>query len=469
MPTEVESPDKAIVESASSTPTPALDTLDIPTIHEDLGSLIERLCIPEPQENIAPALEVPRSDSTVSINQMTLMKKPNQYELEVLRCEWEKHREVAWHHLSMGQLKDAEYHARITLAAQESCLGARNISTMGTIHILSYIHGCQTKSSEVKTYEWMYRASLEIYGPRQPATLDSMRDLAWVYQAVNMEEKAQSLLRAVLEDLVALRRSAVNSKEHFIEESRATTDLTVLLCLQGKIVECDSLLEVLWSAVAFFTLKHRCSLRVASAMGRKLADIGEHDDTASLLTVIVQNAVTEIDSSWSSANVSSCHIVAGRATVGELLRAYEEKVLPCLAKTMAMLRKYMGFGTPHCELISREKRSIECMLEKRLKNERRLQEEEEEEEQSPRALKERSLQEKIPKKSNEECLQEEKRRALEEEHMTERPRALAWNRFAVAPKCLHGDLGVFEESLQEDDFQSFREGKKLRKLAVGLR
>jgi hypothetical protein len=305
------------------------------------------------QKNVARAPEAPRSDGTIDIQQMILMNKPQRHELELLRGEWERQREIAWHHLSKGRLKDAEYHARVTLAAQESCLGVRNVSTMGTINILSYIHGSQTNSSEVNTYKWMYQASLEIYGPHHTCTLDSMRDLAWAYQAAQMEDEARNLLRDILADFVqAPRRSVVDIGEHFYQMSRATTDMAVLLCLQGKMAECDNLLGVLWSAVAFFTLKHKCSLRVASAMGRKLAGMGGHDDTAFLLTVIVQNAVTETGSSWSSClNVSSHRIVAGRATVGELLAAYEKHVLPLLAKTMAILRKFMGFGTALCEPI----------------------------------------------------------------------------------------------------------------------
>jgi hypothetical protein len=85
-------------------------------------------------------------------------------------------------------------------------------------------------------------------------------------------------------------------------------------------------------------------------MGRKLAGMGERDDAAFLLTTIVQNAVTDTGSTWSSYfNASSHRIVAGRATVGELLGAYEEHVLPLLAKTMVILRKFMGFGTALCE------------------------------------------------------------------------------------------------------------------------
>lgn len=326
------------------------------TAHGDLGSLLKRLCKLESPEEITHVLDAPRSDGTIDIKQMTLMKKPEQHELEVLRSEWEKQRELAWHHLSKGRLQDAEYHARVTLATQESCLGVRNISTMGTINILSYIHGSQTESSEVETYEWMQRACLDIYGRHHHATLDSMRDLAWVYQAAHMETKAQGLLRDILEDLISTPPEVVaDISTHFIEMSRATTDFAVLLCLQGKMDECDNLLGALWSAVAFFTLKHKCSLRVAAAMGRKLAGMGKRDDTAFLLTVIVQNAVTDTGSSWSSyRDITSHRIVAGRGTVGELLEAYKKHVLPLLAKTMAILRKYMGFGRALCEPVTRE-------------------------------------------------------------------------------------------------------------------
>jgi hypothetical protein len=331
-----------------------ISTPSVPIMKEDLASLLQRLFVSGRPSGSMSATEVPRSDGTIDIQQMMSLNKPQRQELEFLRCEWEKQREIAWHHLSKGRLKDAEQHARITLAAQESCLGTKDLSTMATINVLSYIHGCQTNASEVKTYEWMYEACLEVYGSQDTTTLDAKRDLAWVYQAASQEEQAQSLLSDILENVVHTEPNFGQNhiEQHFVDLSRATTDLAVLLCLQGKIAEFEQLVGPLWSAVAYFTLKHKCSLRVASAMGRKLAGMGYRDDAAFLLTTIVQSAVTETGSSWGSyLNVSSHRVISGRGEVGELLRTYEKHVLPLLAKSFVILRKLMGFGTAACEPI----------------------------------------------------------------------------------------------------------------------
>jgi hypothetical protein len=318
---------------------------------EDLASLLQRLCVLEDPSTGRSPPQVPPSDGTINIQDMVLINKPQRHELDLLRHEWEKQRELTWHLLSKGRLKAAERNARATLAAQLSIDGVRSISTIGSINLLSYIHGSQTNASEVETYKWMHQCCTDIYGPQDPATLDSKRNLAWVYQAQNEEEKAHDLLAEILKDLITKPEESVpDIGKHFIDMSRATTDLAVLLCLQRKITECEELLGTLWSSVAFFTLKHKCSLRVASAMGRKLAGMGERDDAAFLLTAIVQSAVTDSGSTWGSyLNVSSHRILSGRGEVGEILRAYEKHVLPQLAKTMSIIREMMGFEAAKCE------------------------------------------------------------------------------------------------------------------------
>jgi hypothetical protein len=295
--------------------------------------------------------EAPGINGTIDLQQMILINKPQRHELDLLRHEWEKQRELTWHLVSKGRLKDAEYKARHNLAAQLEVEGVGSISTLGSINLLSYIHRSQTNMSEAKTYEWMYQSCMKVYGPQDLVTLDAKRDLAWVYQADKEEEKAHSLLSEILQDLVLTPKEFVSDiQRHFIDMSRATTDMAVLLCLQEKMTEADQLLGVLWSAVAYFTLLHKCSLRVASALGRKLAGMGEDDDAAFLLTSIVQSAVTSTGSGWGSyMDVSSHRVLAGRGEVGEILRAYEKHVLPQLSISMAILRKLMGFGTAKCD------------------------------------------------------------------------------------------------------------------------
>lgn len=96
------------------------------------------------------------------------------------------------------------------------------------------------------------------------------------------------MLAEILKDLLNKPKKSVQDiRTHFIDMSRVTTDMAVFLWLQGKITERDELLSTLWSAVAFFALKHKWSLRVAAAMARKFASMGEHNDAAFLLTTIV--------------------------------------------------------------------------------------------------------------------------------------------------------------------------------------
>jgi hypothetical protein len=75
--------------------------------------------------------------------------KLRRQELDLLRHEWEKKREIAWHHIAKGRLAPAERRLRLNLAAQIPFEGTRSISTIASINLLSYIHGLKTNVSEV--------------------------------------------------------------------------------------------------------------------------------------------------------------------------------------------------------------------------------------------------------------------------------------------------------------------------------